>query len=257
MPNWTAIFKTEHASKHFIARQGYSFAAKQQVVPILLAELSKLIPLYAMGFFQKQEAYMPVALTGLGSEQNLFVNADGKWIGSYVPAVLQGSPFSLAENNQDEKALCIQEDHLNDSQGEPLFDSEGNLTKPVRDTLNFLNECEKNRRVTLAACTALDTAGVIEKWPLQIKQAEGQETLKVDGLYRISEKDLNEWDAEAFAGLRSHGTLGLAYAQIFSMNQVSQLVERAKYHARQQPKQEEPDIEQLFGDDDVLNFDNV
>jgi len=173
MPTWKAISKSEHASKHFIARQGYSFAAKQQVVPILLAELSKLIPLYALGFIQQQEAYMPVVLTGLGGEQNLFVNADGKWLGTYVPAVLRGYPFALADN-QGEKVLCIEEDHLSDSGGQPLFDSEGNLTKPVQDTLSFLNECEKNRKVTEAACRSLQAFGVIETWPLQIKRGEGR-----------------------------------------------------------------------------------
>ena len=183
MPTWKAISKTEHANKHFIARQGYSFAAKQQVVPILLAELSKLIPLYAIGFIYQQEAYIPVVLTGIGGEQNLFVNADGKWIGSYVPAVLRGFPFALADN-KGEKVLCIEEDHVSDSGGQPLFDEEGNLTKPVQDTLNFLNECEKNRRVTQAACVALDKAGEIEKWPLQIKREKGAEPLQIDGLYK-------------------------------------------------------------------------
>jgi hypothetical protein len=255
---WKAISKTEHAEKKFIARKGYSFAAKEQVVPVLLAELSKLIPLYAIGFIHQQEAYIPVVLTGLGGGQNLYVNHDGKWLATYVPAFLRSHPFRLLTSEDKQQVLCIQEDHLVDeSQGQPLFDSEGNLTKPVQDTLNFHNECEKNRRVTQAACAALTKAGVIEKWPLKIKQQEGQVPVQVDGLYRISEKTLNGLDAETFAGLRSNGALALAYAQLFSMNQIGQLAERAKYLAREQPKQAEPDIEKLFGEDDILSFDNI
>ena len=259
MPTWKAISKSEHARKHFIARQVYSFAAKQQVVPILLAELSKLIPLYALGFIQQQEAYMPVVLTGLGGEQNLFVNADGKWLGTYVPAVLRGYPFALADNNQGEKVLCIEESHLSDDQGQPLFDGDGNLTKPVQDTLSFLNECEKNRKVTEAACRSLQAFGVIETWPLQIKRGEDEEPVQLDGVFRISEKALNELDAKTFSGLRGNGALGLAYAQLFSMHQTSRLGELAKLHAQQQKKQQtpEPDIERLFGNDDTLNFDNI
>ena len=41
------------------------------------------------------------------------------------------------------------------------------------------------------------------------------------------------------------------------MNQIDQLVERAKYHIRLQPKREQPDIEKLFGEDDILSFDNI
>ncbi|MGM0540730.1 MAG: SapC family protein [Thermodesulfobacteriota bacterium] len=258
MSNWIALSPSQQANKHYLPRQGYSFAADQQAVPILLAELPKLLPHYPLAFIQQESTYQPVVLTGLGGGQNLYVNHDGKWLATYVPAFLRSYPFRLLTAENKQQVLCIQEDHLvDDSQGEPLFDSEGNLTKPVQDTLNFLNECEKNRRVTQAACAALDKSAVIERWPLQIKQQEGQEPVQVDGLFRISEKALNELDAETFSGLRSHGALALAYAQLFSMNQINQLVERAKYHARQQAKQEEPDIEQLFGEDDVLNFDNI
>jgi hypothetical protein len=258
MPNWIPISPSQHAGKHFLPRQGYSFAAGQQVIPILLAELSKLLPHYPLAFIHHGSIYQPVAITGLGGGRNLYVNHDGKWLATYVPAFLRSHPFRLLTTENKQQVMCIQEDHLvDDSQGQPLFDSEGNLTKPVQETLNFLNECEKNRRVTQAASTALDKAGVIEKWPLQVKQAEGQEPIQVDGLYRISEQALNELDAETFAGLRSNGALPLAYAQLFSMNQNDQLVERAKYHARQQPKQEQPDIEKLFGEDDILSFDNI
>ena len=223
-----------------------------------MAELPKLIPHYALGFIQQDKTYQPVAVTGLGGGQNQYVNHDGKWLGTYVTAFLRSHPFRLLTAKNKQQVLCIKEDHLvDDSQGLPLFDSEGNLTKPVQDTLNFLNECEKNRRVTQTASATLDKSAVIEKWPLKIKQQEGQEPVQVDGLYRISEKSLNEQDADAFVGLRSNGALALAYAQLFSMNQIDQLAERAKYHARQQPKQEEPDIEKLFGNDDILSFDNI
>jgi hypothetical protein len=210
-----------------------------------------------LGLIQKQETYTPVAITGLGGKQNLFVNADGKWIGNYVPAVLREYPFALADNNQGEKVLCIEQSHLSDDQGQPLFDSDGNLTKPVLDILNFLNECEKNRKVTQAACQSLAQAGVIEKWPLQIKHSEDREPVKIDGLYRVSEKVLNELAGETFAGLRKNGALGLAYAQLFSMNQVSRLGELAKLHAQQTQQSKQPDIEQLFGNDDTLHFDNI
>jgi hypothetical protein len=60
-----------------------------------------------------------------------------------------------------------------------------------------------------------------------------------------------------FSGLRQNGALGLAYAQLFSMNQVSRLGELAKLHARQAQQSQEPDVDQLFGSDDTLHFDNI
>ena len=46
MPNWIALSPSQHGGKHYLPREGYSFAAEQQVIPILLAELSNLIPYY-------------------------------------------------------------------------------------------------------------------------------------------------------------------------------------------------------------------
>ena len=256
MPNWKALSPSQHATKHYLPRQGYSFANNQQVVPILLAELSKLIPHYSLAFIQQDNTYKPNVLTGLGGGKNLYVNHDGKWLASYVPAFLRSHPFRLLPSN-NQLVFCIQEDHLSDSQGKPLFDDEGNLIKPVQDTLNFLNECEKSRKVTQAACKSLDQAGVIETWDLQVKQSENKDSVKIDGLYRISEKALNELDNETFADLRKNGALALAYAQLFSMNQISRLKELAQYHARQAPQSNQPDIDKLFGEDDILHFDNI
>lgn len=258
MPNWTALSPSQHASKHYLPRQTYAFTADQNSVPILIAELSKLLPHYALAFIHQDNSCTPVSITGLG-KQNLYLNSDGKWLAPYVPAYLRSYPFRLLPS-ENKQVLCIQEDHLSDDQGQPLFDSDGNLTKPVQDTLNFLNECERNRKVTQAACQLLQQAGVIEKWPLQIKQSEDQDPVKIDGLYRISEKALTELDKETFADLRRNGALALAYAQLFSMNQVSRLGELVKYHAQQQqkePAEKDIDIEQLFGGDATLNFDNI
>ena len=46
--------------------------------------------------------------------------------------------------------------------------------------------------------------------------------------------------------------MALAHAQLFSLHQLRQLTERAKYHANLSAKQsaQEPDIEALFSDDD-------
>jgi len=264
MSEWIAVSRTQHADSYFWPRQGYGFAAQEQVVPILIAELTKLLPHYALAFIQQGEgshpSYQPVALTGLGGERNLYVNSDGRWLANYVPSVLRGHPFRLAKADNDQQVLAIEQDSLTDEpSAQPLFDEDGKLAEKAQQTLNFLTQCDQNRQVTQAASQVLGETGLIGPWPLKLERGEGQEPLTVQGLYRINEKALNDLAADAFADLRKHGALALAYAQLFSMSQLSQLTERAKFHDKHQSQQaDQPanrDIDSLLGDDDDLTFD--
>jgi hypothetical protein len=256
MPQWIALSRTQHADHCYLSRDGYHFAVNQPVANVLLAELSKLLPHYALGFIKQEASYQAVALLSLDGQTNLYVAPNGKWLGNYVPASLRGYPFTLANTEDGQKAPCVDQAHLSEDQGEPLFDDDGNLAATVQKRLEFLNQCEQNRQVTQACVQKLEDAGVIEEWPLQIGRGEGQDPLKVNGLHRISEQALNSLNAETLHGLRG-GPLSLAYAQLFSISQLSQLSERAKFQAKHAESGEPPeDIETLFGeDDDELNFD--
>ena len=258
MANWIPLSIGKHAAANYLPRQGFAFAANRQVVFIFLAELANLIPHYVLAFMRQNERLQPVTVTGLGNG-NLYLKTDGRWSAPYVPALLRSHPFRLLKTDTQDQVLCIQADHLVDgSKGQPLFDSKGNLTQPVKEMLNFLNACEKNRQVTEAACSGLEKTGVIEKWPLQVKPEEGQDPIQVDGLYRVNENALNTLNPETFAGLRSRGALALVYAHLFAMSRLPGLVERANHHAQQQaPGPKAADLEKLFRDDDILRFNNV
>ena len=257
MTQWIAISKTEHAELLYWPRDGYHFTKGQQVVPVVLAELGKLMPHYTLGFVKEQEAYVPVALIGLG-QGNLYLHPEGKWLGSYVPAALRGYPFRLAKQ-EEQTVLCIDQEQLTDEpSAKPLFDEEGQLASSVAQTIEFLQKCEENRQLTAACVGKLAAAGVIEPWPLQIGRGEGQEPLQVNGLHRISEQALNALDAETLHGLRG-GPLSLTYAQMLSTHQLSQLTQRAELLAKVAGAQDVPEnLDSVLDgadDDDELMFD--
>tara|TARA_R110000850_G_scaffold233925_1_gene358760 strand:+ start:186 stop:971 length:786 start_codon:yes stop_codon:yes gene_type:complete len=258
MTQWIALSKTDHAQSLYWPRDGYRFAADQQVVPVLVAELGKLLPHYAIGFVKEGEGYQPVVITGLG-QGNLYLHPEGKWLGNYVPAALRGYPFRLVANQEGGQVVCIADDHVTEEpSAKPLFDDEGNLAEQVAQTVDFLQQCEKSRQVTTACVQKLAEAGVIEEWPLQIGRGEGQEPLTVNGLHRINEQSLNGLDAETLHGLRG-GPLSLAYAQMLSSHQLNQLTERAELLAKLQGNQDVPEnldsVLDGMGDDEDLTFD--
>lgn len=252
MHQWQTLSKTAHRDMGLLPRDGYRHAEVDPVVPVLLAELNKLLPHYALGFIARGEGYTPVALLSLDGERNLYVAPDGKWVGPYVPALMRGYPFTLADGQGGTKVLAVDAERLSEHDGEALFDGE-EPTDMVKKTLNFLQQCEASRQQTQAAAQALQQAGVITRWPLTVQRHGEAEPQAVAGLYRIDEAALNQLDAETLATLQG-GPLGLAYAQLFSTAQLEQLTERDKHLAARATAPD--DLDALFGeDDDELGFD--
>ena len=258
MPQWTVISKSQHAKAHYYPRDGYHHTREQLVAPILLVELPKLTQHFMLGFMPQGERFVAVALLGVEQSQNLYVHPDGRWLGNYVPASLRGYPFNLLPDEQGQRVLCIDAEQLTEATdvGQALFDDAGEPTEAVAKQLDFQQHCEASRQRTQQAVDALQQAGVLQPWPLDISRGEGEAPKRIEGLYRIDEKALNTLDATTYATLQG-APMALAHAHLLSAHQTHQLTERARFHqqTREAHAPREP-VESLFGDDDdELSFD--
>lgn len=258
MPQWTVISKRQHAQARYQPRQGYRHAAGQLVTPVLLAELPKLVTQFVLGFMPQQEGISAVVLLGVEDGHTLYLAPDGRWLGSYVPASLRGYPFTLLPDDQGQTVLCIDADHLtaDPAQGERLFDEDGQPAEAVARQLEFQRQCAADRRRTQQAAQALQRAGVLEPWTLEVPRGEGEGVQRIDGLLRVNEKALNTLEADTYASLQG-APMALAHAHLFSVHQVGQLTERLRWHEQgRQQKASAPGLEEMFGDDDdELTFD--
>lgn len=260
MHSWTALSREDHAKSHWRPRSGFTFAAQQQIVPVILAELAKMLPHYPLGFVKNEsDTYQAVALVGLGGERNLYVDDGSKWLCSYVPAILRSYPFALQKDSAENAVLCIDRDFICDDAAFPrLFEDNGELEVKTSEVLQFVSQCEQNRQLTNTASDALATAGVIEPWPISVERGENEPPLKINGMHRVNEEALNKLDAEALGGLRTSGALALAYAQMYSTAQIEQLTKRAEYLAQVDQQSSPPEgLSDLFSNEDSgsLNFD--
>lgn len=236
MPQLTAITPQRFANKAWKRQSGYPFAAQANILPIVMAELAKLVPVVPLGFVQTEGRFQMVAITALQPGMNLFIAPDGRWLGGYVPAALRGYPFQLAKpQDQEASILCFDESSgllVEAGQGEAFFDEAGTPSQAVKDILDFLAQTDRNRVVTQTAVDAVQAAGLIQPWPLNVQN--GDKTVAVEGLYRIDETALNALDAATLHGLRDKGALALAYAQLLSMNQLSVLEKLSLAQAQMQ-----------------------
>lgn len=230
----TAITAEQFASRGWKPRTSYVSAAQANILPAVAAELAKLAPALPLGFIKAEDRFQLVAITSLQPGTNCFVAPDGKWIGDYVPAILRSYPFKLVKaQDRDESILCFDESSgllVAAGQGEAFFDEAGAPSQAIKDVLDFLLQVESSRLVTQAAVDALQAAKLIQSWPLNLQQ-DGKQ-VPVEGLFRVDEAVLNALDDEAFLSLRKAGALPLAYAQMFSMNQLVVLSRAANVQAR-------------------------
>lgn len=222
-----------HAGQGWRRWRAYGFAAGTALVPLVGAEFPKAVHAFPIAFKKKEDGFAPVAVLGLEPGRNLFVAADGRWLGSYIPARLRGYPFVQARAEDGCTVMCIDEDSgllTADPEGEPLFDAEGGLSAAVQGIADFLREVEQNRSATRAAVARLAEAGVIVPWSLSVTLAGEQRT--ITGLYTVDEAALTALPDAAFLTLRQNTALTLAYAQPFSRAQVPLLEKLATAHAQ-------------------------
>lgn len=232
MPQYQALSKNIHAGKHFKRYSSYQFASHQSIVPLVQQELAKASMSLAIGFVQHGEGFMPVAVQGLLPGKNLLVAPDGRWLGEYTPAAYRGHPFALLPNELGQWVLCVDTDSglLSDTEGEALFDVEGEPTQTVKEVISFLEQIAHNRQVTLAICKVLAEHQLIQPWPIKVQMPEGEKA--VTGLFRIDEAALSQIDASALKALQHAGALQMAYIQLLSMQHLGKLAEWAKLHAQ-------------------------
>ena len=106
----------------FVAGTEFQEAAKEFPIIFVVAEA----PTEA-----KPAVVSPVAVLGLQRGDNLFVDAQGKWTGNYVPAFLRRLPFIVADIGEGRLGVCVDENstQLSETEGEAMFDDKGGNVK--------------------------------------------------------------------------------------------------------------------------------
>ncbi len=257
MHTWEAISASKHAKLNWRAKDHFEFASKRQVVEVLVSELSRLLPHYVFSFVLKDEKFHLVALLGFG-DVNYYVTADYKWLGEAIPAAIRSFPFLLGNSKSDEKIFCIDKAYLTDNkEATPLFTELGELTNETAEVFNFLQSCEQNRRATAIAVEALAESELIEPWLLNVSNSNGEEHNPIAGLYKISEEKLNTISRSSLAKLRDKSALTIAYAQLFSLNQLHQLSLRSEILLQQETEtKSKVKLGDIFEDGGSLSFDS-
>ena len=224
------ISKKEHLSYKFKNLENFTNFKKKGFVPFCVGELHKIVNEYTIVFMKTNNSVSVGFLTSFLPDNNLLINEAGKWVGNYLPVILQTMPFIFSNlENKKSKVLCYVEEYNcvlpENTSGEDfhkMFEENGEFSEIFKKKLKLTEVFHQNISETNQACDELYNAGLIVDWPIKFKSGEIEKEIK--GLLKIDEKKLIDKKNEFSLKKLGKVALYLAYGQMFSKNNIDKLV---------------------------------
>jgi len=221
------VNQERHAGKKIKQVESFDFASKFHIAYLTMHEFVRAAAIYPLVFIEDKEKdeFRPVALLGLDAGENLFVDAKGKWQGSYIPAIIRRYPFALSQVGEDGRYLvCVDEesDLVSDTEGSPLFSEKGEPTQVIENVKKYLSELQQMDKLTHEFCKFLAEHNLFV--PLNMRVRQSDKVKNISGCYVINEERLNNLSDELFIGVRNKRYLPAIYAQLTSLSQIERLV---------------------------------
>jgi hypothetical protein len=218
---------------------GFAFARNSNSLYVAAAEFNEAAKEYAIVFTRTGTAGtpVPVLMLGMKDRENLFVGDTDRWDARYIPAFVRRYPFVLAQAPQQQLAVCIDEacPGVTETEGEALFDAQGQETPYLKNTLQFLNEYQREYARTEAFCKRLDEAGLLTEMNARADLRDGT-SFVVNGMLIVDEKKLLALPDATVLSLFRSGELHLVSLHLASLSNMQRLLDRmAQRHTPAKP----------------------
>jgi hypothetical protein len=226
----TALSKERHATKKLKRATSYEFSRSFHLCKLGVQEFGQASASFPIVFIEQKDSenFIPVALMGLSNDENLFVSDTGSWDAEYIPALIRRFPFFSTKipDKEDEFLISLDEgsELINDSEGEPLFDNEGNPTTLIDNIKRFLLEIHRFDTITDQFSGLLRECNLLT--PFNIKAKIGESGMNINGIYALNEERLKTISDKRFLELRDKQFLGPIYAHLVSLGRFERLIER-------------------------------
>ncbi len=228
--NPVAIDRAAHRDLRLKLRaNGFGFAAATNSIPLAAVEFPGACHEYPIVFVtDDRDGGVPVALTGLRDNENLFVNGESQWDATYVPAFVRRYPFVL-QGSEDAAEFGVlidsEADGYGAEDGERLFAEDGSESKMLTEMLEFLNQYRAYTRQTATLVQQLRKLDLLIPRMINVTTRNGG-TLTMDGFSVVDEQRLNALgDADLLALARS-GQLASIHAHLISLSNIQSLLVR-------------------------------
>lgn len=226
--NVIPLDKEQHKNHKLKLITSFDFAADVQSVPLIATEFAEAHKEYPIVFVKSGEAQkeiMPIALLGIRTGQNLYVDANGKWNARYIPAFIRRYPFIFAESGNDRMTLLVDKDYpgFGTEEGKELFDENGE-SEFLKEQLNFMSAFHQQALMTRNFIARLESLGLLKDMNARVDLNDGRKFVVQDFLV-IDEEKLKALDMHEVLRFFVSGELALIYAHLMSLSNLNKLVD--------------------------------
>ena len=224
--------RTQHKNLRIKSLPNFKFAQKVHSVPLTGVEFpaaARDLPILFAGTSVDDAG--PMALLGLRQDENLFVDADGRWLpNTYIPAFIRRYPFVLAEKPAgepgDDFTVFLDEGYqgFSESEGERLFKDDGTDSQTLTNAVSFLGEFQQHVGRTRWFMEQLRKHQLLE--PRNIRLQKEGVSVNLNGLFTVNEDKLRQLDEKTAHEFLREGVFGWVYAHLLSLPNLDRLTLR-------------------------------
>lgn len=226
--NATPVSSDRHRSWGIEANGNLSFAKGVNSVPLTAVEFFSAAEDFPIVFTKSGDSVLPLAVMGVKPESNLFIDAEGKFTGRYLPAFFRRYPFVFSSNDEGGNfLLCLDETYAGcspEGKGERLFDDEGKQSPYLVKVLDFLKEYQINFSRTQAFCARLVEWDLLEPMEAKFTPQGGGEDIRLGGFLAVNRQKLKDLNAEQLAELVKNDGMELLYVHLQSLRRFKDLI---------------------------------
>ncbi len=222
--NLVVLDKAKHAELKINPLENLEFARESAFVPVVASEVASVGATFPVVFSADENPSL-ISIISLGSG-NLALDANGKWITSYVPSFFRKYPFSLAstEANPEQKVILIDEDSklFSKSKGKKLFKSSGEQSETLDHAIKFLTAHENEMVISKNVAKIIADSGILEDREIAVGEGEEKKVL-VNGFKVVDREKLNALSDDILADWVRKGIISMIDAHLKSLDNIQTL----------------------------------
>ncbi len=227
--NVAPVNKQRHANWGIKGSGLFDFAKEVNSVPLTGVEFAAASLEFTIVFTKTAEGAMPIAVLGVRSGENLYVDDQGQWQAHYVPAFFRRYPFVFSTSDSGETlTLCLDEAYngcFEDGTGERLFKEDGENTEYLDKVIAFLRDYQDHYQRTLWFGKKLEELDLFEPMGAQFSTPDGKKG-SLSGFLVVSRDKLRALEEKQLAELVKNDAMELIYQHLNSLQNLKDTIRR-------------------------------